>query len=174
MAPSRGRKAAGHKSGGPRYLLLHSGLLRWLDPSYTRGCCRGRDAGYPAPPAQIRTSGATAYGSYRGYWRRSANRDEEDYSLVAVSRTRCKPTDAFPQLCIWDAAVCPVFSLVGRLPSMPSAGETLPPWFGHFAGVGSEEARLRAGLRPPLKLHGRFSRMQLSRRLLPRRCNRRY
>ena len=29
--------------------------------------------------------------------------------------------------------------------------------------VGSEEARLRAGLRPPLKLHGRFSRMQLSR-----------
>ena len=31
--------------------------------------------------------------------------------------------------------------------------------------VGSEEARSRAGLRPPLKLHGRFSRMQLSRRL---------
>ncbi len=31
--------------------------------------------------------------------------------------------------------------------------------------VGSEEARLRAGLRPPLKLHVRFSRMQLSRRL---------
>jgi hypothetical protein len=29
--------------------------------------------------------------------------------------------------------------------------------------VGSEEARLRAGLRPPLKLHVRFSRMQLSR-----------
>jgi hypothetical protein len=36
-------------------------------------------------------------------------------------------------------------------------------------GVGSEEARLRAGLRPPLKLHGRFSRMQLSRRHLRRR-----
>ena len=31
--------------------------------------------------------------------------------------------------------------------------------------VGSEEARFRAGLRPPLKLHVRFSRMQLSRRL---------
>src|SRR5215470_19949476 len=30
--------------------------------------------------------------------------------------------------------------------------------------VGSEEARLHAGLRPPLKLHVRFSRMQLSRR----------
>jgi hypothetical protein len=36
-------------------------------------------------------------------------------------------------------------------------------------GVGSEEARLCAGLRPPLKLHGRFSRMQLSRRHLRRR-----
>ena len=44
---------------------------------------------------------------------------------------------------------------------------------GHAAGgsqpllisVGSEEARMRAGLRPPLKLHVRFSRMQLSRRL---------
>ena len=32
------------------------------------------------------------------------------------------------------------------------------------SGVGSEEARLRAGLRPPLKLHVHFSRMQLSRR----------
>jgi AraC-like DNA-binding protein len=30
--------------------------------------------------------------------------------------------------------------------------------------VGSEEARLRASLRPPPKLHVRFSRMQLSRR----------
>jgi len=30
--------------------------------------------------------------------------------------------------------------------------------------VGSEEARLRAGLRPPLKLHVRISRMQLSQR----------
>jgi hypothetical protein len=35
--------------------------------------------------------------------------------------------------------------------------------------VGSEVARLRAGHRPPLKLHVRFSRMQLSqRRALPR------
>ena len=33
------------------------------------------------------------------------------------------------------------------------------------ASVGSEEARLRAGLRPPLKLLGRFSRKQLSQRL---------
>jgi len=34
-----------------------------------------------------------------------------------------------------------------------------------FLAVGSEEARLRAGHRPPRKLHVRFSRMQLSRRL---------
>jgi hypothetical protein len=33
-----------------------------------------------------------------------------------------------------------------------------------LAFVGSEEARLHAGLRPPLKLHVQFSRMQLSRR----------
>ena len=37
--------------------------------------------------------------------------------------------------------------------------------FPTFTGVGSEEARFRASLRPPLKLHGHISRMQLSRRL---------
>ncbi len=29
--------------------------------------CRGRDASYPAPPAQIRTSAIDAYGSYLGW-----------------------------------------------------------------------------------------------------------
>ena len=53
---------------------------------------------------------------------------------LAASRTRLSPANAFPQLCIWDAASCPVFSLVGRLPSIPFAGERLPPLFGHFAG----------------------------------------
>jgi len=38
---------------------------------------------------------------------------------------------------------------------------------GHRNGVGSEEARFRAGLRPPPKLHVRFSRMQLLGRLSP-------
>ena len=55
-----------------------------------------------------------------------------------------------------------MFSLVRTLPS-PTSAEEEPSLFGWFTGVGSEEARLRAGLRPPLKLHGRFSRMQLSR-----------
>src|SRR5712691_10244082 len=36
---------------------------------------------------------------------------------------------------------------------------------GSLATVGSEEARSRASLRPPLKLHVHISRMQLSRRL---------
>ena len=39
-------------------------------------------------------------------------------------------------------------------------------------GVGSEEARFRAGLRPPLKLPVRFSRMQLSQRCSPLKCKR--
>jgi hypothetical protein len=43
----------------------------------------------------------------------------------------------------------------------PFAPRELP----RFLAVGSEEARLRASLRPPLKLHVHFSRMQLSRRL---------
>src|SRR5436853_5202430 len=38
-------------------------------------------------------------------------------SLFAASRTRRSPADASPQLCIWDAAICPVFSLVSGLPS---------------------------------------------------------
>jgi hypothetical protein len=53
------------------------------------------------------------------------------------------------------------FSLGRRLPSTASA-EGCPSLFSCFIGVGSEEARFPAGLRPPLKLHGRFSRMQLS------------
>ena len=48
-----------------------------------------------------------------------------------------------------------------------SGGRKCPPLaipLRNASGVGSEEARLRAGHRPPLKLHVQFSRMQLSRR----------
>ncbi len=48
-----------------------------------------------------------------------------------------------------------------------------PTHYGGRSAVGSEEARLRAGLRPPLKLHVRFSRMQLSRRCMVASRNRR-
>ena len=60
------------------------------------------------------------------------------------------------------------------LPELPQASfsaDLCLSRFGNSGGwspsgtVGSEEARLRAGLRPPPKLHVRFSRMQLSRRL---------
>jgi hypothetical protein len=55
-------------------------------------------------------------------------------SLLAASRTRCSPPNALPQLCVWDAVVCSVFSLVDRLPSAPSA-DGFPPLFGRFAGT---------------------------------------
>jgi hypothetical protein len=40
---------------------------------------RGRDKDRSLPPAQIRTSGFTAYGSYLGFWRQTAHlgKDEE-------------------------------------------------------------------------------------------------
>src|SRR5205823_2202888 len=68
---------------------------------------------------------------------------------------------------------------VGALSAIPAVATGLMAWQWQFDGrrlhgilllhlvlgtVGSEEARLRASLRPPLKLHVRFSRMQLSRR----------
>src|SRR5215471_18233622 len=46
----------------------------------------------------------------------------------------------------------------------PTSAEDKSSLFGWFIGVGSEVAHLCAGHRPPPKLHGRFSRMQLSRR----------
>ena len=54
---------------------------------------------------------------------------------------------------------CPVYGLSSTF-LHPFAPGPLRP----FLAVGSEEARFRAGLRPPPKLHVRFSRMQLSRR----------
>jgi hypothetical protein len=57
-----------------------------------------------------------------------------------------------------------MFSLISGLPS-PFSAEGVLSLLEGLIGVGSEEARLRAGHRPPLKLHVRFSRMQLSRRL---------
>ena len=54
----------------------------------------------------------------------------------------------------------------GTRPALQRLSQISRSWL-----VGSEEARLRAGLRPPLKLHVRFSRMQLSRRHGTPRCN---
>ena len=57
-----------------------------------------------------------------------------------------------------------MFSLARALFS-PASAEDRSHLFGWFIDVGSEEARFRASLRPPLKLHVHISRMQLSRRL---------
>src|SRR6202049_852781 len=84
-------------------------------------------------------------------------------SLSAHSPTRGTRADP---LCVGYVQDGKVFSLISSLPSSLSAND-VPPLFEGFIGVGSEEARLRAGLRPPLKLHVRFSRMQLARRLKP-------
>jgi hypothetical protein len=47
----------------------------------------------------------------------------------------------------------------------PDPTPSLQPYYRAFIAVGSEEARLRADLRPPLKLQVQFSRVQLSRGL---------
>ena len=57
-----------------------------------------------------------------------------------------------------------MFSLARALFS-PGSAEDRSSLFVWFIDVGSEEARFRASLRPPLKLHVYISRMQLSRRL---------
>src|SRR5215472_8926227 len=89
-------------------------------------------------------------------------------SFRAASRTRSSPLCPLFWLGVQRGLGCPTFSLVRVLPSTASSSAfTLS--FGCFVGVGSEEARLRANHRPPLKLHVRFSRMQLSRRHLLRR-----
>jgi hypothetical protein len=85
------------------------------------------------------------------------------FLTLAACRTPFNPWDTRSPLCVGRVLDCAMmFSLVRALPS-PASVEDCSPLFGRFIGVGSEEARLRAGLRPPLKLHGRFSRMQLLR-----------
>ena len=65
---------------------LEAGLTRW----FHRYNGRGRDAGFPAPPAQIPASGTTAPGSYLEWWRhRSVLQDKGGRpSVVATSGWR--------------------------------------------------------------------------------------
>src|ERR1700684_152262 len=65
---------------------LHAGLSRRLR--------RGRDSGYPLPPAQTRACGATAHGSYFGYaavrrlaWKRAyLDTGEQPWERGAIDR----------------------------------------------------------------------------------------
>jgi hypothetical protein len=74
---------------------------------------RGRDAGCPAPPAQIRACATNAHGSYLGCL--AANRSQ------AASRTPCSPWDTVAPLCVGSVRSFMWFSLIHRLPSSPSA-----------------------------------------------------
>jgi hypothetical protein len=49
------------------------------------GYCRGRDAGCPAPPAQIRTCGITASGSYLGFRRHAPASGSHGRSVAGES-----------------------------------------------------------------------------------------
>ena len=71
---------------------------------------RGRDAGCPAPPAQIRTRGTTPYGSYR-------RSDAQTHAW----RIRSSPLNGCAQSCAWLPVVCPEFPLVIGLPYSVSA-----------------------------------------------------
>jgi hypothetical protein len=64
-------------------LLVHKAYLQpfrsHLSLAFASALGRGRDEDRSLPPAQIRTSGFTAYGSYLGFWRQTAHlgKDEE-------------------------------------------------------------------------------------------------
>jgi hypothetical protein len=94
------------------------------------------------------------------WWSKAVNRS--CFLSVAACRTPRNPWDMRFPLCVGGMLDRAMFSSICALPS-PTSAEVCTSLFGWFTGVGSEEARLRAGLRPPLKLHRRFSRMQLSR-----------
>src|SRR6516162_526957 len=96
-------------------------------------------------------------------WCRSAV-NRSFLSFLAAGRTRSSALGAMVRPGVRVAFCCRRFPSVKPLPSSPSAS-AFPELFGDFSGVGSEEARVRASLRPPLKLHGHISRKQLSRRL---------
>ena len=63
-------------------------------------------------PAQIRTCGTTAYGSYLGRLAKKRS----------VFRTPANPFDATVRLCVRVAAVCWAFPLIGSLHSPLSTG----------------------------------------------------
>ena len=68
---------------------------------------------------------------HAAWWSSAVNRVR--LSLRAALRTPSKSLKSLIRLCVRGAVACPMFSLVGCLPSMPSAGGC-PPWFGHFVG----------------------------------------
>ena len=66
------------------------------------------------------------------WWSSAVNRVR--LSLRAASRTPRRSFNSLVRLWVRGGVACPMFSLVGRLPSMPSA-DACSPLFGHFAGT---------------------------------------
>src|SRR5215467_5085895 len=87
---------------------------------------RGRDNGYPLPPARTRAGAASAHGSYLGCL--------ASKRALAASRTRSSPFGLLSRLCIRPRLGWSMFSSVSGLPSTTSAGG-LPPLFSCFAGI---------------------------------------
>jgi hypothetical protein len=107
---------------------------------------RGRDTRCRVPPAQTRTCGTTASGSYLGFWRRSA----------AASRTRPSALVTLSRLCV-RCVFCPArFPLVTPLPSTPSAtaSAVLFRCFAGTTGVCDFSCSFISGLRPWPFPHG--------------------
>lgn len=78
----------------------------------------------PAPPHRSVRAELLHTAPTSDTWRRSA----------IASRTPSKSLNSLFRLCVRGAVACPMFSLAGRLPSLPSAGG-FPPSFGHFVGT---------------------------------------
>ena len=91
---------------------LHAGLSRRLR--------RGRDSGYPLPPAQTRACGATAHGSYLGCdpFRNLAS---GEYFCFARLRTPAGPWNTYCPALVGYVLGSLTFSLVPGLPSTTSA-----------------------------------------------------
>ena len=84
-----------------------------MKPSRGDGRCR-------PPPAQTRTCGAAAYGSYCGFDASRLASNETSYS-DALSRTLCNPWDTRSPHCVGLVSGYIVFASVTGLPSPASA-----------------------------------------------------
>src|SRR5215510_5898264 len=83
-------------------------MLGTLAEPRVYGSGRGRDADHSAPPAQIRTGGTTAYGSYLGEWRQK---------ILAAHRA-IRGTRELPH-CVGNVSDRTMF-LLGPRPSLPN------------------------------------------------------
>jgi hypothetical protein len=107
-------RSQGHTAGGE----LGSPRLGMLG--------RGRDASYPAPPAQIPACGTTAPGSCLG---------SDVQAPAGACRTRLRAWDRRPRPCGRLLVSSATFPLARSLPSPFSAGPVGRPWCAGFFGT---------------------------------------